>query len=319
MGADPVAERQSLPPAVFVMGPTASGKTELAMQLVERLPMEIISVDSALVYRGMDIGTAKPSPAELARAPHRLIDICDPSEPYSAARFREDALREMAQITAAGRIPLLVGGTMLYFRALEHGLSALPEADRGVRARLEQEAAIHGWGHLHERLKRVDPGAAARIHPNDPQRIQRALEVWELTGSPLSNLQERDGGQRLPYRVVKLARAPAERAELHERIAERFHRMLRQGFEEEVRGLVSRGDLVPDLPSMRSVGYRQMLRYILGEWDRETMIERGIIATRQLAKRQLTWLRSDPQVHWLDESRGHVLEQALKIIEEAIT
>ena len=318
-GSEPIEKGLPLPLAVFLMGPTASGKTELALQLVERLPMEIISVDSALVYRGMDIGTAKPTPAELVRAPHRLIDICDPSEPYSAARFREDALGEMAEITAAGRIPLLVGGTMLYFRALQYGLSELPEADRGVRARLEQEAAIHGWGHLHQRLKRIDPSAAARIHPNDPQRIQRALEVWELTGSTLSNLQDRDGVQRLPYRVVKLARAPADRAELHERIAERFHRMLAQGFEEEVRGLVAKGNLVPDLPSMRSVGYRQMLRYILGEWDRETMIERGIIATRQLAKRQLTWLRSDPEVHWLDDSCGDVLEQALKIIEGAIT
>lgn len=311
--------KPALPLAVFLMGPTASGKTDLALQLVGALPMEIISVDSALVYRGMDIGTAKPTAEELERAPHRLIDICDPSESYSAARFREDALREMAQITSAGRIPLLVGGTMLYFRALQYGLSELPEADPGVRARLEHEAAVHGWRYLHERLARIDPGAAARIHPNDPQRIQRALEVWELTGSTLSNLQSGDGGQRLPYRVLKLARAPADRAILHQRIARRFYQMLEQGFEEEVRQLALRGDLVPDLPSMRSVGYRQMLRYILGEWDRETMIEKGIIATRQLAKRQLTWLRSDPEVHWLDEERGDVFQQALKIIEAAIT
>ena len=318
-GGDPsTADKPPLPLVVFLMGPTASGKTELALRLVEALPFEIISVDSALVYRGMDIGTAKPGPGELLRAPHRLIDICDPAETYSAARFREDALRGMAEITSSGRIPLLVGGTMLYFRALQFGLSELPEADRGVRARLEHEAAIHGWEYLHRRLGGIDPDAAARIHPNDPQRIQRALEVWELTGSTLSNLQDRDGEQRLPYRILKLVRAPIDRAVLHERIAERFHRMLEEGFEDEVRGLVARGDLVPDLPSMRAVGYRQMLRYILGEWDRETMIEKGIIATRQLAKRQLTWLRSDSEAHWLDEERGDVAGQALKIIETAI-
>ncbi|MES9960482.1 MAG: tRNA (adenosine(37)-N6)-dimethylallyltransferase MiaA [Sedimenticola sp.] len=303
-----------LPLAIFLMGPTASGKTDLAIALTEHLPCDIISVDSALVYRGMDIGTAKPSAEELARAPHRLIDICDPSESYSAAQFREDALREMAEITAAGRIPLLVGGTMLYFRALQYGLSELPAANAAVRARLEQDAALHGWQGMHERLAAVDPAAASRIHPNDPQRIQRALEVYEITGKSLTELQDRDGEQKLPYRLVKLVRAPREREVLHQRIADRFHKMLAQGFEEEVRGLLQQGSLVPDMPSMRSVGYRQMLKYLLGEWDRETMIEKGIVATRQLAKRQFTWLRADTEAHWLDEEAGDVLGQALKII-----
>ncbi|MES9868873.1 MAG: tRNA (adenosine(37)-N6)-dimethylallyltransferase MiaA [Sedimenticola sp.] len=302
------------PLAIFLMGPTASGKTDLAIALTEHLPCDIISVDSALVYRGMDIGTAKPSAEELVRAPHRLIDICDPSESYSAAQFREDALREMAEITAAGRIPLLVGGTMLYFRALQYGLSELPAANAAVRARLEQDAALHGWQAMHERLAAVDPAAASRIHPNDPQRIQRALEVYEITGKSLTELQDRDGEQKLPYRLVKLVRAPREREVLHQRIADRFHKMLAQGFEEEVRGLLQQGGLVPDMPSMRSVGYRQMLKYLLGEWDRETMIEKGIVATRQLAKRQFTWLRADTEAHWLDEEAGDVLGQALKII-----
>ncbi|MET0106346.1 MAG: tRNA (adenosine(37)-N6)-dimethylallyltransferase MiaA [Sedimenticola sp.] len=303
-----------LPLAIFLMGPTASGKTDLAIALTEHLPCDIISVDSALVYRGMYIGTAKPSAEELARAPHRLIDICDPSESYSAAQFREDALREMAEITAAGRIPLLVGGTMLYFRALQYGLSELPAANAAIRARLEQDAALHGWQGMHERLAAVDPAAASRIHPNDPQRIQRALEVYEITGKSLTELQDRDGEQKLPYRLLKLVRAPREREVLHQRIADRFHKMLAQGFEEEVRGLLQQGSLVPDMPSMRSVGYRQMLKYLLGEWDRETMIEKGIVATRQLAKRQFTWLRADTEANWLDEEAGDVLGQALKII-----
>ncbi len=305
------------PLAIFLMGPTASGKTGLALQLVQERPCEIISVDSALVYRGMDIGTAKPDAAELAAAPHRLIDIRDPAESYSAAQFREDALREMTGITSNGHTPLLVGGTMLYFRALQYGLSPLPEADPAVRARLEQEAAIHGWPAMHRRLAAADPEAAARIHPNDPQRIQRALEVYELTGERLSGMQHRDGVQNLPYRVVKLVRAPKDRAVLHKRIEDRFHRMLEQGFEEEARILMQRGDLVPELPSMRTVGYRQMMHYLLGEYSREEMIEKGIIATRQLAKRQLTWLRSEKDAHWLDEEQGDLLNQALKIIDAA--
>ena len=310
---------QGLPPAIFLMGPTASGKTELAIELVRHLPCEIISVDSALVYRGMDIGTAKPDAAELALAPHRLIDICDPTEAYSAARFRQDALAEMAEISATGRIPLLVGGTMLYFRALEFGLSSLPEADPEVRAELEREAAALGWENLHEQLKRIDPAAATRIHPNDPQRIQRALEVYRLTGQPMSLLQGQAERRALPYRLVKLARAPKSRAVLHQRIAERFSEMLSKGFEAEVQQLLQKGSVRPEMPSMRSVGYRQMIRYLQGEWDRETMIERGIIATRQLAKRQFTWLRSYPDLHWLDEEAGNILQQALKIVRSGLS
>ncbi len=310
---------RTLPPAIFLMGPTASGKTALAIELVRHLPCEIISVDSALVYRGMDIGTAKPDAAELALAPHRLIDICDPAEAYSAARFRADALAEMTEISASGRIPLLVGGTMLYFRALEYGLSRLPEADPDIRADLEREAGESGWEALHAQLMRVDPAAAARIHPNDPQRIQRALEVYRLTGQPLSRLQRQAERNELPYRLVKLARAPQSRAVLHRRIAERFNQMLAEGFEAEVRQLLERDDLRPEMPSLRSVGYRQMIRYLRGEWDRETMIERGIIATRQLAKRQFTWLRSYPDVHWLDEEAGNILQQALKIVRSGLS
>lgn len=300
------------PPAVFVMGPTASGKTDLAMHLAEHLPMDIISVDSAQVYRDMNIGAAKPTPDELARFPHRLIDVRDPSDSYSAAEFREDALAEMAQISSIGRIPLLVGGTGLYFRALLYGLSDLPAADPAVRARLEQQAALHGWEHMHRRLAEVDPVAAGRIHPNDPQRIQRALEVFELTGRPITELQQRDGEPTLPYRVLKFARAPRDREILRQRIAKRFHYMLEQGFEEEVQGLLQRGDVTPASPAMRSVGYRQILNYLLGEWDRDTMLERGITATRQLAKRQLTWLRAEPDVIWLYDEDGDVNRRALQ-------
>ncbi len=295
------------------MGPTASGKTDLAIALHERLPVELVSVDSAMVYRGLDIGTAKPDAEELARAPHRLIDICDPAEPYSAARFREDALREMAQISAAGRIPLLVGGTMLYFRALQYGLSELPQADSAVRARLERELAVNGLAALHQRLADVDPVAAGRIHPNDPQRILRALEVWEITGRPLSELQAARG-ERMPYRAVKLVRSPASRALLHERIDRRFEAMLAQGLVDEVVELVERGDLDPEMPSMRSVGYRQVWAWLRGEYDRDEMVRRGQAATRQLAKRQMTWLRSESDCHWLDEGDAPV-DQALAVVD----
>lgn len=282
----------TLPSAILLMGPTASGKTDLALELVRRFPVEIVSVDSALVYRGMDIGTAKPGPDILAEAPHRLIDILDPAQSYSAAQFREDALREMADIVAAGRIPLLVGGTLLYFRALEGGLSDLPAADPELRARIEAEAAERGWGALHDELKRADPAAAARIHPNDPQRLQRALEVIRLTGRPLSALQSRPGGN-LPYRLLRLGLVPEDREKLHLRICQRFEKMLEQGLINEVADLYQRGDLNTDLPSMRAVGYRQVWRHLAGEWDRQTMIEKAVVATRQLAKRQMTWLRGD--------------------------
>ena len=296
------------------MGPTASGKTDLAIELARQLPVDVISVDSALVYRDMNIGTAKPSAEELAQAPHRLIDIVAPTEAYSAARFREDALREMADITAAGRIPLLAGGTMLYFRALEQGLSNLPQADEGVRQQLLEEAEKIGWEAMHRRLAAVDPAAARRIHPNDPQRIQRALEVHAVTGRPLSELQQERPESPLPYRPVKLVQSPWSREELRERIALRFRQMLALGFEQEVRELLEKYDLTPDLPSMRSVGYRQMLGYIRGDLDYEEMVSAGITATRQLAKRQMTWLRREKNAIWLKQNgknAGQIIEPML--------
>ncbi len=305
-----------LPSAIFIMGPTASGKTELAVELAALLPVEVISVDSALVYRGMDIGTAKPEPEILQQVPHRLIDICEPLETYSAASFRQDALREMDEITRLGRIPLLVGGTMLYYHALQHGLSPLPKADPGVRRELEQRLAQEGLSVLHQQLQQVDPEAAARIHANDPQRIIRALEVWQISGEPLSKLQKQKG-EPLPYGVVKFIRAPAERAVLHERIERRFRQMLELGFEQEVRKLLKQPGMAPGLPSMRSVGYRQMVAYLLGEYSRDEMIDRGIIATRQLAKRQFTWLRKEQGSHWLDERIQPVSKQAMQILAAA--
>ncbi|AGA91129.1 tRNA isopentenyltransferase MiaA [Thioflavicoccus mobilis 8321] len=297
------------------MGPTAARKTELAVQLVERLPCEIVSVDSAMIYRGMDIGTAKPGPEILARAPHRLIDIAEPNEAYSAARFREDALREMAAIVAAGRIPLLVGGTRLYFHALQHGLSVLPQADAAVRARLDEEARALGWDALHRRLAEVDPVTAGQVHPNDPQRIQRALEVYLIAGRPLSALLAASQKRfMLPYRVLKLVRAPRERAVLHARIAARFEQMLAAGFEAEVRRLRQRGDLTPDLPAMRCVGYRQMLKYLDGGYNYREMVQRGIVATRQLARRQLTWLRAESDCVWIFDETDP-LAVALTMIE----
>ena len=307
---------EMMPPAILLMGPTASGKTDLAIALREHLPVDLISVDSALVYRGMDIGTAKPSAVELAQAPHRLIDICDPAESYSAARFRQDALVEMAKITAQGRIPLLVGGTMMYFRALQYGLSDLPQADRKVRARLEQQLQTDGLAALHARLGEVDPLAASRIHRNDPQRTLRALEVWEVTGRPLSELQGARG-QTMPYKALKLVRAPQSRERLHERINRRFEQMIEEGLVDEVRRLVERGDLRPDMPSMRSVGYRQVWGWLRGEYGRAEMILRGQAATRQLAKRQMTWLRSERDCQWLDES-ADVVAQALSLIRPAL-
>jgi len=307
-----------LPSAIFVMGPTASGKTDLAMALYDRLPVELVSVDSALIYRGMDIGTAKPTVQELADYPHRLIDICDPSEAYSAENFRTDALQAMQEITAAGRIPLLVGGTMLYYRALQYGLSRMPASEPVVRAQLEREMEQKGLVALHAELGLVDPEAAQRIHRNDPQRTLRALEVYRLTGKPLSELQAAERGEGMPYRAVKLVRAPADRAVLHARIDRRFQQMLDAGFEEEVRKLIGRGDLRADMPSMRSVGYRQMWEYLHGHYGYTEMTERGKAATRQLAKRQITWLRSEKGASWLDEEAGNVVDQALKLLETGL-
>ena len=289
----------SLPPAVFLMGPTASGKTALAVSLVERFPLEIISVDSALVYRGMDIGTAKPDAATLARAPHHLLDIRDPTETYSAAAFCDDARRLMADIVARGKVPLLVGGTMLYFRALLQGLDDLPRADAALRKKLEVEAAARGWPALHAELATVDPVTAARLAPNDSQRVGRALEIFRLTGKPMSALLERVQSA-LPYRVLQLALIPSERAVLHQRIAARFDAMLAEGLIDEVKLLRQTYALNPDLPAMRAVGYRQAWAYLDGEIDLKELREQGIAATRQLAKRQLTWLRSWPDAVELD-------------------
>ena len=308
----------TLPPAIFLMGTTATGKTDLAIELCKELPCDIISVDSVMVYRGMDIGSAKPDAATLALAPHRLVDICDPAEPFSAAQFRQRAIEEINDILAHGRIPLLVGGTMLYFRALEQGLSALPSSDPAVRARLEAELGEHGLAYLHARLAEVDPEAAARIHVNDPQRTLRALEVFELTGEPMSRFLEQNIENDLPCRPVKVALTPADRAVLHQRIAQRFLDMMEQGFVAEVEALYQRGDLHPDLPSMRAVGYRQIWEYLDGQWDYDTMLEKGIIATRQLAKRQLTWLKHEPQeatfMLSFEEKPGQTLAQVLKYL-----
>ena len=313
-----------LPPAIFLMGPTAAGKTDLAIELTKVLPCELISVDSALVYRGMDIGTAKPSKELLAEFPHRLIDILDPAEAYSAADFRRDALQAMAEITARGKIPLLVGGTMLYYKALVEGLADMPAADPEVRAQIEEEAARLGWQALHEQLAVIDPESAARIHPNDPQRLSRALEVYRVSGQSMTALRQRQsaqsteaaasGLQQLPYTVANLAIAPANRQVLHRRIEQRFTLMLEQGFIDEVVALRERSDLHAGLPSIRAVGYRQVWDYLDGKLTSAEMQERGIIATRQLAKRQFTWLRSWTDLHWLDSLDCDNLPRALKYL-----
>ena len=281
------------------MGPTAAGKTSLAVGLVQRLPLEIISVDSALVYRGMDIGTGKPDAATLALAPHHLLDIRDPTEAYSAAAFRRDALELMQQITQRGKIPLLVGGTMLYFRALLHGLDDLPQADAALRAQIEAEAAIQGWPAQHAELARHDPITAARLQPTDAQRIQRALEVFRVSGVPLS-AQLTATHSELPYRVLQLALIPSDRNVLHQRIAARFDAMLADGLLDELAGLRSRFALEPGMTAMRCVGYRQAWEYLEGTIAHATLRDKGIAATRQLAKRQLTWLRSWPETVELD-------------------
>ena len=300
------------PLAIFLMGPTASGKTDLAIQLRQQLPVEVISVDSALIYRGMDIGTAKPSKAELALAPHRLIDICDPAESYSAANFRTDALREMQEISAQGKIPLLVGGTMLYYKALLEGLSPLPSADDKVRSEIEAKAALIGWGGLHQELCKIDPISAQRINPNDSQRINRALEVFYLTGKTLTELTAQKG-EALPYNILQFAIAPEQREVLHLRIEQRFHKMIELGFQQEVEKLYRRPDLNENLPSIRCVGYRQMWEYLRGDYDHDEMVFRGICATRQLAKRQITWLRGwTSPIQWLDSLQpAQALEKVL--------
>ncbi|GJH42547.1 tRNA (adenosine(37)-N6)-dimethylallyltransferase MiaA [Pasteurella canis] len=304
------------PTAIFLMGPTASGKTDLAIKLRQVLPVEVISVDSALIYKGMDIGTAKPNAEELALAPHRLINICDPSESYSAANFRQDALREMEQITAQGKIPLLVGGTMLYYKALLEGLSPLPSADENIRAEIESKAQQLGWAALHQELTRIDPISAQRINPNDSQRINRALEVFYITGKTLTTLTEQKG-DALPYQILQFAITPKDRQILHERIAIRFKKMIQLGFKQEVEKLYQRGDLHADLPAIRCVGYRQMWEYLRGDYSHEEMIFRGICATRQLAKRQITWLRGwKYPIEWLDSLE--IEEAKQKIINSLI-
>lgn len=313
----------SRPLAICLMGPTASGKTDLAIHLVQHCPVEIISVDSAMVYRGLNIGSAKPSESELAAAPHRMIDIVDPADPYSAARFREDALSEMETITQAGKVPLLVGGTMLYFRALLNGLSEMPAADEITRQRLAEEGEKLGWNRMHERLAEIDPAAALRIHPNDPQRIQRALEVYEVSGMTMSELQAQQQASEFPYRVIKLALIPGDRAFLHQRIEQRFVQMLKAGLVEEVQALFQRGDLHEDLPAIRAVGYRQVWDYLKGKIDYTEMEQRGVIATRQLAKRQLTWLRSEQDLHEFDISGTYSIEEiyanALKLVKQNLS
>ncbi|MEJ2760246.1 MAG: tRNA (adenosine(37)-N6)-dimethylallyltransferase MiaA [Gammaproteobacteria bacterium] len=296
------------------MGPTASGKTDLALALHERLPLDIVSVDSAMVYRGMDIGTAKPSREVLTRVPHRLIDICDPAEAYSAGRFRADAREAIRDIHAAGRIPLLVGGTGLYFRSLEQGFSRLPPSDPAVRDALEEEADLKGWKQMYALLAQIDPISAKKIHPNDPQRIQRALEVYRITGRPLSSLVGggREGGLDSP--LIKLVVAPAERSRLHEVIRRRFLGMLEAELMAEVRCLYERGDLHAGLPAMRLVGYRQAWQYLAGELDYNSMINKAITATRQLAKRQLTWLRAEPDARWFNSDSGRLEERVLNFL-----
>lgn len=303
--------KANLPPAIFLMGPTASGKTALAVQLAQLLNGEIISVDSALVFREMDIGTAKPTLEERGGIPHHLIDILDPSESFSTGQFRTHALNLMAEITARGKLPILVGGTMLYFNALTQGLAQLPPANVEIRARLDFELARDGKIALHERLARIDPQAANRIHPNDPQRVQRALEIFELTGKAMTDFFA-ENQTDLPYQIRKFVIAPEDRTILHEIIAKRFHNMLEQGFLDEVEKLFLRGDLNDKMPAIRAVGYREAWAYFQGEYDLDTMTEKAIIATRQLAKRQFTWLRRENNAHFLITGQANLAEQVLQ-------
>lgn len=309
----PEKSTKKQPPVICLMGPTASGKTALAMALHDALPCDIISVDSALIYNNMDIGTAKPTADELSRYPHRLINLRDASQSYSAADFCHDALAEIAKIRANNRIPLLVGGTMMYFKSLIEGISPLPAANHEIRQKIEQQADEHGWLALHEELLKIDPVAGERIHPNDPQRITRALEVFRLTGSTLTELTQIKG-EKLSGDILQFAITPSERSILHQRIELRYQQMINQGFEQEVIKLKARNDLHEDLPSIRCVGYRQMWQYLNNEYDHNEMIFRGVCATRQLAKRQLTWLRNWPNLHWLNTENESNLSQILAAV-----
>jgi tRNA dimethylallyltransferase len=301
-----------------LMGPTASGKTAIAVELVQRFPMEIVSIDSAMIYRGMTIGAAKPDAATLKKAPHHLIDILDPTDAYSAAQCCEDVNALCEAIFARGRIPLLTGGTMMYFNALQKGLSSLPEADPLIRAQLVADAAQFGWTALHDRLAQIDPVSAARIHPHDTQRIQRALEVFMLTNTPLSTLWDAENVTS-PWQFLNVALIPDDRRWLHERIALRFQEMMNEGLVDEVRDLVHRFALTPEHPSMKSVGYRQVLAYLQGEYDKQTLLEKGIAATRQLAKRQLTWLRHWPEKEVFQAEDPEVLDKVIRLLRMTLT
>ncbi len=296
------------------MGPTAAGKTGLAVQMAEKLDAEIISVDSALVYKGLDIGTAKPTMDERKGIPHHLIDILDPSESFSTGCFRKSALQLMEEISGRGKIPLLVGGTMLYFNALFNGLASLPEANQEIRKRLNQELLVKGKEAMHARLKTIDPESALRIHPNDPQRIQRALEVYEISGRPISQFFQESKQDQIPYQQIRLIVAPEDRKQLHKKIEIRFKHMVQQGLIEEVRSLYLRGDLTEKHPAIRAVGYRQVWLYLQGAYNLELMIEKGIIATRQLAKRQYTWLRREKEALQFNSSTNHLFETVMQSI-----
>ena len=304
--------------AVLLMGPTGSGKSELAVRLAETLPLEIVSVDSALVYRGMDIGTAKPDALARSRTVHHLIDIRDPVAGYSAGEFLEDAWSAMQAIWARGRQPLLVGGTMLYFHALSHGIADLPAADLAVRAVIDAHASHHGWAAVHAELSRVDPSAAARIHVNDPQRIQRALEVYRITGERISSLQQRRLSVLSDIDVAEIVLSPLERSELHTRIETRFDAMLQAGFLAEVRALYERSDLTAEHPSMRAVGYRQLWRHLAGLTTLSEARNQGIAATRQLAKRQFTWLKRRDGARWFDAMHPHVAQAVAHALTEGV-
>lgn len=301
-------------PVIFLMGPTATGKTDIAVSLFKQYPIDIISVDSAMVYKGMDIGTAKPSKELLNEVPHRLIDICEPDETYSAARFRVDALQNIEEIHSQNRIPLLVGGTGLYFRTLETGISDLPDADTKVRQRLELEAGEVGWEAMHSRLAEIDPDSAERIHPNDPQRIQRALEIYEISGRSMTDHYDNGAVSPFPFELIKIILNPGDRSILHERIKHRFLKMLDDGFIEEVRTFHKDDRFSGSLPAMRMVGYRQIWNYLDGETNYEEMVERGIVATRQLAKRQMTWLRKEENGIWLDSDEPGLIDKIQGIL-----